>query len=290
MDKMLFHRLSALRHEVSSLRESCNKLMSEKEELYGKKAALFEEFAGIIGQIKELRAKRDGLTSDVKQSKKLRNDANEKIKSKILEIENLNKERKELVRKHEVKSYNSVVREITHIELKIETEVVSFEKEKKMMRHLNHLKDLKKKIGALESVEKKLKELYYEIKSLRKEADKAHYETRTKAEESQTLHKKIIELSKRLEEIGRTKKEVIHKYKEKKKQFVELRLRLKGKSELVHALNEEIAKINREEKERLQKKKEEFLHKTEQELQQKILRGEKITTSDLLSFQDFDSK
>ena len=78
-------------------------------------------------------------------------------------------------------------RHMQQLEEKIETEVMSFEKEKKLMEQI---KTLRKKYLALKegsTVFKQLHETSKEIKKLKRDADTSHQDLQTKAKISQEI-------------------------------------------------------------------------------------------------------
>ena len=75
------------------------------------------------------------------------------------------------------------------------------------MKSLRHLKEEKKKIGMLEPIQSKLREIHRESKSLRQESDEVHKLIKSKAEESQLLHLQFTEISKQVDGIDKKKEQ-----------------------------------------------------------------------------------
>src|SRR3989338_2025722 len=130
------YEINGLRSEVKKLRNELNSLNSFKEHLFQEKDRLTREILSQISEVKKLKQRRDSLTKQVKEEKK------KKKKKKIKEIK---KEKKKIVDKYNIKVDPSRINdEIERLELKIQTEPMSFDKEKKIMETINKLKKQKK--------------------------------------------------------------------------------------------------------------------------------------------------
>src|SRR3989338_1804731 len=120
----LFGRLDKIKKEVTALRDSLNELDQQKESWFQKKEEYGKKIRHLIIQVKEKR-----------------NSINKKIKDSISEIKNLNEEKSSLTKKRSVNIYPSKIKaEIDRLEVKLETEAMSFEKEQGIVKGIKLLK------------------------------------------------------------------------------------------------------------------------------------------------------
>ena len=109
-------------------------LNDQKEAWFNKKESCGKDISKLIKKVKTSKAKRDLLTKKVKADKADREKYNEKAKKKIEQVKKLNKEKAEVQKKHHIKEDPSTIKkQIQKIETIIETEAISFDKEKKLM-------------------------------------------------------------------------------------------------------------------------------------------------------------
>ena len=135
--KELAEELNNHRVEISKLRNTLNGLDKEKESWFGRKEALNAKIKESIRKIKDNKTKRDSFTGEVKELKLKRDLLNKELSSKSSELERLKKERAESSKSLDVKGSPSMIRkQMDNLEFKIETDTVSFEKEKELMKKI----------------------------------------------------------------------------------------------------------------------------------------------------------
>ena len=152
------------------------------------------------------------------------------------------------------------------------------------------MKKEKEKLKDLNDAEKKLREVFKKRGSLRKAAGEAHTSTKTKADESQKMHEGIIKTSKRIDELDKQQDEALKKYLEYKKQYNELNAEFKEKRKHMDSISEKLDKLRKDRQEKERDDQEKILERKKEEVHEKIKRGGKITTDDLLAFQETDLK
>lgn len=284
--KELFKKLDELKKEILTLRTSLNEIDEQKESWFNKKESYSSEIRKLIGAIKDDKKKRDELTQKVKEDKEERKKVNDDALAKISQIQAFNKEKEEIVKKFKIKDDPSILKEeISRLEFKIETEVMSFDKEKETMKRIKSLKKKYKESEKISGVWNNIHKLSKEINELKKKAEEAHNRVQNRAKESQKLHEEILESSKEIDELKEKEEKAFEKFIEFKTKFNEINNQLKEKLPEISKLREEADKLRQDfVKER--KTKEELIIKTkEEEVQEKIRRGEKLTTEDILVFQ-----
>jgi len=148
--KELFNKLNEIKREVTALKTELNQTDDKKESWFKKKEEISTEIRNIIKNIREDKEKRNSLTKKVKEEKEKRGKLNKEAKDRISELKELTEEKKKISRKFDIKDDPSKIKEqIEKLEFKIETEGISFEKEKQLMAVI---KDLKKKFKEAEKI------------------------------------------------------------------------------------------------------------------------------------------
>jgi len=129
--KELMNEHSQIKSQISELRSKLNTLNDKKEGVFKEKDKYSEQIIGLISQIKELKKERDAFTRKVKELKKEREENNEKIKKFSAVLKEQFEARDNIKDKSDTRiDPDKVRREIDSLEFKIETEGLSFEKEK----------------------------------------------------------------------------------------------------------------------------------------------------------------
>ena len=280
--KELFSKLSAIRRRVTDLRQELNQINELKEAAFREKDKHGMAIVELIRKVKKLKEERNALTAKVKEAKAKRDQISTAITSEIGTIKNLNKQAKPAERKL---SPGALKHAIDALEMKIETEAMGFEKEKKVMKQINALKkqyeEAKNLSKAWEETDKKKQG----IGALREERREVHQSVQIDAQESQARHEEMITLSKQVDELKVKEEAAFKTFIEHKKKFNEVNEKLKEALMELQPLNELIQKHQLESADLRRERKERTLRDLEREVDEKIKRGEKLTTEDLLAFQ-----
>jgi len=284
--KQLLDKVSDIRKEVSGLRTELNSLNENKENLYSEKDKVSQKIISMINEIKDLKKERDTYTNDVKQLKVDRERLNATLKTDSEDL------KKYVTAKDSIKSKSKLTenptkikKEIESLEFKIETEGMSFDKEKKVMLQINDLK--KKLVGSAEYIEAsdKVFEIRKRIRNDRRDANKIHKDVQEKAKLSQERHEKILELSNSIDELKKDEQEKFNKFVAAKEEFNKVNDVLKEKIKILNDYHEELkkhkVKVKKENKEKIEK----TLEEKSKAVDEKIKKGKKLTTEDLLIFQ-----
>ena len=275
----LFSRLAEIKKEVNALRDKLNELDQQKESWFQKKEEYSKKIRYLISQVKEKRNKRDSLTKKVKEDKEKRSSSNKRIKDSISEIKKLNEEKSSLTKKRSVNiSPSKIKSEMDRLEVKLETEAMSFEKEQGIVKKIKILKKKFDEAKVLNDVSEKNNNLHREIGNFKKESEALHQTIQKTAKESQSAHEGLIANSKEIDELKLKEREAFSKFFEFKKNFAEINNALKDKLKDFSVINSEIDKIRHEKEEKIIRDKEEFI-------QEKIRKRQKLTNEDLLIFQ-----
>jgi len=320
--KELFANLDKLRNEINSINKDLNKKDNEKESWFRKKDDLSKNIRRNISSIKESKQKRDDLTKKVKELKEKRNNLNQEIKKRISELIKLKNGTRELTkiqenrrfsgsseirnfwetgnakhfpvhrksstfsRESKIKNPQGIKGEIDRIEVKLETEPMPFEKEKSLSKKIKQLKKLQEETSIIINNISKIKKFNSEIDSAQKNSNDTHNEIQKLAAESQKLHEGLIKNSKEIDELKVKEEEAFKKFVDCKKNFSEINNKLEGKLGNMNDIRSKINKFQLEEDEKRRLMESIAIKSKEQEIEEKIKTGKKITTDDFLAFQE----
>lgn len=282
----LVEELNRHRIEVSKLRNALNDLDKEKESWFEKKEGFSKKIRDLIQIIKDSKAKRDSLTKEVKELKPKRDSINKGINEKLKEFGKLKKEKLDIEKSLDIKESPSRIKQsIEKLEFKIETEPMAFDKEQSIMRKIKDLKKLYGDLKVIEESNKNLKDASDAIRQMKKEANDAHKLIQEKARQSQILHEDILKISAEIDKMKVDEEDAFRKFSEFKKRFHEVNSQLKEKLKSMNDVKSRLDRIHSDRREKRRQEEESFLKSKEEEVNQKIKRGEKLTTEDLLVFQ-----
>jgi uncharacterized coiled-coil DUF342 family protein len=279
-------QLDELQPRIKDLKQRLNELYGQKEKAFEQRGPVGKEISELVSQLKTLKKERDDLTDDVKKLKEARTALNKDILRKIEEAKKLNAEKKKASEKSVSKdSPGFLKRAIERLELRIETDVMSFDKEKALMKEI---KDLKKRMDAAKQANAmwgESRHISQEIDALKAKADDAHKQLQEKAQLSQNKHEQLMGVSKKLDELrgaGKTfAKDIGRKKSEMGKLGEELDALNARQKELRTKLD---AERKEQDAEKEQKRKQTFSEKLAA-VKAKMKSGGKLTTEDILVLQ-----
>lgn len=289
--KELFNELNSKNKELSLLRAQLNEFNASKIKWMEESKKQSKLISQIGGEIKSSISKRDALKDKIKDLKEQRNKFNDEIKKMIESSREVMAKKNEILKKNNIRlDPVAIKQEMDFLEQKIETEAISFDKEKKMMKRINELKKQYKDIEKLGPVFSESHSVNRQINELKAKADEVHREIQKIAAESQKFHEVMISKSKEIVEVKKTQEDAFNKYKEYAEKFKEVNDKLKAKLGGLNKIREDIDEAkatSRDEKDKITKKK---LDTLEKEVEEKIKSGKKLTTQDLLVLQAQDSQ
>ena len=291
IQKDLVEELSKYRVEVSKLRNTLNETDNEKESFFRKKEELSKTVRESIQQVKDKRSKRDSLTNEVKELKIKRSAINQNVAAEFKELDKLKEDKKEFFKSIGIKEPPSKIKQsIKKLEFKIETEPMPFDKEQALMKRIKELKKLYEESKIIIEIDEKTKKLSDGIDKAKKEANDVHKIIQEKAQQSQIMHEEIIKLSADIDKMKAEEEEAFKKFSELKKQFIDNNNQLKKELKDMNSVKEALDKISEERREKRRQQEDSLLKSKEEAVNEKLKRGEKLTTEDLLVFQKFERK
>ncbi len=284
--KKIAGELQEKQREIQQLYNSLHKLNSEKEGLFRTKEQVEKKVLVLVQELKEAKGKRDALTKQVKDSKERRATLNSGITAKIEEIKRLDEEKKAILRKNRIKEDPIRLKsQIEHLELTIETEGMSFEAEQKVMKRIKELKKQYGELKILGDVFDKIHKAEKELRMLRDKANDSHRKVQDKAKNSQEEHELLVKDATELRQLREERETLYQKCIEAKQRFNEANEQLKSKLTELAALKEKADEYFMGKAELEKKRAFDSLKEKVKLVEEKIRRGEKLTTDDLIVMQ-----
>ena len=285
-NESLFREFDAQKRTVSELRINLNELRRELDPLFNKKKETGQSIRELLQQVKRLREERDKLTIEVKEHKIERARQQEVVRARIESAKELQKKRDDVQKKHGIRGNPAQFKhEIEKIEYRIQTEGMSFANEQKLMKNIKELQKKVEEAAVVSDVWEQTHAVEKEINELKKKSDEAHKIVQKKADESQKKHEEMITLLKEVDELRKNEKKMNFDIDEMKKKYEDVKKKLE---EELLKLSEMGKKVGEFQSEGKRKKNEEFeqqLASKSQSVEEKLKRGEKLTTQDLLAWQ-----
>jgi len=282
----LLTNIDRLKTDISKLRETLNDKNAEKEAIFSKKENTTKQIIDVIRDVKTLRKERDKLTNKVKSLKKEREQNNSEVLKKIEHIKKVQEESDKLVKKYNIKGDPSrLQREIEMLELKVETDVLSFQKEQKIMKEIKDMKKQLENAKGLKEVLENMNKLSKEIDDHKKQREQAHRKIQTFAAESQKKHEEMHENTKNIDKLRVNEEEIYKKFFGIKKEHTDINNELKQKLVEINNMNNKLDQDSNQVRKKSQDVQKKKLATKADEVTDKIKKRQKLTTEDLLIFQ-----
>lgn len=269
------------------LRKQLDNLTAEKERWFQLRQEYGKQIRAEIDKVKDSMKQRDELTAAVQEEKKKRDELNKVISEKIKVVKEIKPDENEKIIV-QWRNPEELKRQIVGMEKKIETEGLSFDKEKQLMKQINSLKKHYEEAKKKQDEYFKSRGLSKEIFDLKREANDVHKQVQEQAKGSQKQHEVVVAVSKKIIDLRKKEKEAIEKFFELKKQCSEIFGILEQERNLYAAHR----KTKQRQYEQKEKSRKDFEKKTLREkaktLEEKIKKGGKVklTMEDLLVFQE----
>lgn len=280
---------SSLNEEIREIKSELNMLNTEKESWFSKKEAIQKEISSLIVDIKKLRSNHSSNISPINESNKNKSERDKEnaiVQELIKKIKFLNDKKTEIMKKNKIKDNpERLFKLIESLESQIETEAMSFNKEKEIMKKINSLKKQYSQFSELNSLFEEYNSLSKQIIDHKEKASQFHNLMRKSSHENKEENSKILKLSKKIILLRKEKQEAINKFLEYKQKFKEKNDLLKQKLALIG--EQKSKKIHQKQRNANQNvvHQESLLNKKIEQVEQKIKKKEKLTTEDLLAFQ-----
>ena len=275
-----------LKREIISLKSQLKQVNEDKEKWFKQKEDLKKEIAALIEKVKALKKEGDVSSIEAEKLKKERENYNNQVRGLIERIKLLHQERKKLLEKHGIKEDpEKIKKDIEKMEERIETEALSIDKEKKLMDHIRKMKKAYQELGGIKIVNDKIEGISKEIEDTKNKANEAHEKLKKVLKEKKSWYKEFFDLSKQINVIKKQQEKAFEMFIIFKNSFIDVSRQLSVKLHLIKKVGDE----NKEQKEIHEKRKveqqQETLDKRAQIVEEKLKRGEKLSTEDLIALQ-----
>lgn len=288
----LLKRFEVCKQDIIVMRQKLNEINKLREGVFSEKDGMTSEIGSMIKRIRELKHERDDFTGQVRAKKAERSRLNKLVREKIQEIKNKRMEQDELMKSHGIqdlkRSPEALLKQIEKMEFSIETEAMPFAQEKKLMDQIKLRRKEYKELSVVSKVMTDVHSLSKEINTLKRESDTVHRDIQDLATKSQERHEELLKISGDIDKIKDGEKGIFDQFADYKKQYNEQNAKLRAKLNEMTEVKQELAQI---ESSLRQQKQEEFkqeMQVKQDEVEDKIKRGKKLTTADLLIFQKTD--
>ncbi len=280
----LMERFKALGNEISNLRAKLNDVNDKKEHWFAKKEELKKQLQESIKKIKDVRLKNDNVNVDIQKLKQERNEYNKIVGELISKVKQLNNERAEMYKKSNLRINPSSIKDrIDGIETKIETEVMSFSKEQKLMKQIKNLKGQYNEMNVIVKMAEHIRQLSAEIENAKAKAQDLHRKIQEYAKKDEEGYGEFIESSKGIINLRQEQENAFRNFVKLKRLYIVVNNTLKTRLVECNKLRLRLDKLNT-----TVKSKDDELAMLKEKLkfvEDKLRKGEKLTTEDILLFQ-----
>ncbi|OIO66505.1 hypothetical protein AUJ68_00665 [Candidatus Woesearchaeota archaeon CG1_02_57_44] len=277
--------LRKLKKDIQSLRDELNQADSSLQQHSSDQYAVRDQIRELINQAREHKKERNILTTAVQEQKKARQEFNTKVRDKASEVKVVQDEIKEKAKNLKIKEDPSqLMRKIEQLETRVETEAISMDSEKKIMKEIHVLRSRLADASQFQGAYAKLNTLTDELREVKRQADALHRKIQEDAARSQELHNQVIKISHKIDQLkeGAPPKEM---KEEERKHFHEANEQLKQKLYALNELNKLLDDDREQNREASKKRDEDSLREKQQEVEDKVKKRKKLTTEDLLVYQ-----
>lgn len=284
MDKSeIIQQNKDLRNNVKELKKKIRDVSKNKEFWFNKKEELKQIIKEKIQGITSAKTTTDKNNVGIQELKKKRDKYNKEVKNLISEIKTLNKEKQKFLDKNQIKGNPSkIAKEIDDLEKQVEIEV-SFKKEQELMEKIKKLKKSYTEVAGIQELFKKADVVSKKIEDSKKKSQEIHEQIQQGAKGSG--YSSILDNAKDLSKIKKEQEEAFQKFIDFKNDFNKINKELKVSSKKLNVIDKDLNK----DKDARKKKKEaivrEIIEKKTKAVEEKIKKGTKLTTEDLIAFQ-----
>jgi len=267
-----------LRKRFAELKPAYQKAAREKEQAYRHLRSITDKIKSRNKKIQDFKAERDELTDVVKEAKELRNKLNSEVKSASQKHRELREQHGDSTQRNGArKDPVKIQKEIERIETQLETEIIPFAKEKQLRKHVAELRD---SLAQMSTVTEKgnIRDVRKELKKVKDEAESAHAKVQELAQASQEKHERITKLFNEIKGFREEEKVWAQQYKDLKALWLPMKDEMDQVTAQMRELEEKLGMAR-------EQSYKEVLAEKSKEVKDKIKKGKKLSTEDLLAFQ-----
>ena len=283
----LIQKSKEIQQDISNLKRKLNELNKQKESWFKKKSDLNKDVYSLIKGITGIKKQKDKFNKQIYEEKSKRDKYNNEVKKLITELKKLNEEKKEFFQKHGIKSDPTRLKEkIDSLELSIETDALSFNKEKKVMEQIKQLRKIYSASAGVTKIIEKINKLAKKLDEVRKKADESHQKLQKYVKENKEGYSEFITISKEINDVKGNQEGAFNMFIDFKKKFLEINTQLKEKIISLSGLQISLDSLKKESQIKKKFEQQQILKEKTRKVEEKLKAGKKLTTEDLLVFQN----
>ena len=153
------------------------------------------------------------------------------------------------------------------------------------MDRIRQLKKVYSECGVVSALDNSIENLSAELKGIRDKAKKSHKEIQEIAKENRKVYDDLILFSKEIDKINKEQEQAFDNFLKFKKEFSEVNDDLKKKLDSIALLKSQLGDNRKEEERNKEFIKKKTLAKLSKAVEEKIKSKKKLTTEDLLAYQ-----
>lgn len=287
--------IEQLKGELEQTRISLDEKSAEKERSYQKRQSLRSQISTLITEVKELKKERNTFTSKVRKFKEAKT-------GKIADQKRILDELKELQKQIRASQPvggrkvhpDRLLQQIERLDYVIETEALSPKKEQEVMDKIRQFKTEYEQVKGSDDVYAKYREVRKQFTNLNREISEVKTLIQSNADTSQEHHVKMLDVSKRIDELKEALDAADKEYQEKRQEYLKVLDTFKGIKEKLGMAVPEKRKIERENRKAQAEARAEAentkLASKQEDVYEKIKNKQKLTTEDLLILQNAEMR
>ncbi len=285
-EKNLREDISTLKQKIQSARKDLNNLNQEKESLFGKREASWIALKSSIQHIKDIKKQLDRTTQAQIQLKHERDQWNHKCQELVKQAKLLQQEKIKLFKKYQVKEDPQHLQQmIEKLDYTIETEAIPLDKERKIMTKIKELKQKLKQYTGVQELLNKLHALSTEIGTVKEKANEFHAKFLDELKKQRHYYQEFAALSNSISHERSSHDKLTEQFFDTKKEFSKKNDELINELMQVSAVSTKMHAQHREKNTPRQQRDTLLLQEKAKVVEEKLKKGKKLTTQDLLVFQ-----
>lgn len=279
--------ITICRNEINSLKSRLNEIGAKKSELIKKKREYTANIDSLIEKIKSLSNDQKNFLEEIKESVNNKEQLYKELNSKTPALKGLNDNIAVLRKKNDVRlSSAEIQKRIEELEFKLQTDVMPFEREIGINKHIKKLKADIIKAKKLEGVLPEKSNLISEIKELKNRIKVSTNNLLANKNNLSGLRENKANLLSDIRKLKNEREQINIQLKEINSVFLGIDAQLKERLLHLSTLSLKLRGIFADEKNRKLEAVERITKEKQELAREKIRRGEKLTNEDLLAFQD----
>ena len=287
----ILKRFNELKQEIKILNEQLKRASEEKEVWYKKKKELRDQIELLIKEANEIKLKKNKTFEEVKQLKEQRDKYNKEVQELISKIKDITQKKEDAPKKYGAINPTNIKGRIDELERKIETDALSFKKERKLMKEINKLKN---SYTISTEIEKLVIEMHLVSKIItesKKKADEFHKKLQEFSKEGHDGYTKLMDVSKKINLLDLEQEVAFHNFILFKREVFAINEKLKGLLVESSKLQKKLSDLNITEEQTKEtsvtENKNPKINEQIKKVEEKIRCGEKLTNEDILVFQTY---